>query len=93
MPWFGSGRGPGTVDPRGDGVLHAEQHYEYHRPLLVWDVLTADVREDDRWERRGGSGGRLLFWTETTDFRDADGERVVTARAVWVRPEQAAEQA
>src|SRR5215212_11974454 len=48
-PWFGSGReGTGakpTVPSGGGGgggtSLHAEQHYEYHRPLVVGDVLHA----------------------------------------------------
>ena len=35
QPWFGSGKtASGVVDrPSGGGGLHAEQHFEYHRPL------------------------------------------------------------
>ncbi len=49
-PWFGSGRNAtGVVRAEGGGGgggggLHAEQHYEYHRPLRAGDVLTASVR-------------------------------------------------
>ena len=36
-PWFGSGRepsgGPHPQAPEGGTAMHAEQHYEYHRPL------------------------------------------------------------
>ena len=47
--WFGSGReatgATPTVPSGGEGgggtSLHAEQHYEYHRPLVVGDVLHA----------------------------------------------------
>lgn len=50
-PWFGSGReatgyGPDDEDTAG-GMLHGEQHFVYHRPLLVGDVLTATVRDGD----------------------------------------------
>src|SRR5438046_7312657 len=52
-PWFGSGRQPTGVSRGGDGGsgsggggtgLHAEQHYEYHRPLRAGDVLSAETR-------------------------------------------------
>jgi hypothetical protein len=94
-PWFGSGREPTSIKPvkppadsggsGGGGVgLHAEQHYEYHRPIRPGDVLSPTEREGKRWERTGRSG--LLQFSETvTDWRDAEGNLVVTARSVGVR--------
>ena len=99
-PWNGSGKDATSLPARatdaggggggGDGGggsgrvgLHAEQHYEYHRPLLVGDVLTATVRAGEPWEKQGRSG-RLLFSESITEYRDPDGELVVTARTVGV---------
>src|SRR5438067_4842678 len=57
-PWFGSGREPTGRKPAvstdggssGGGTgLHAEQHFEYHRPLRPGDVLTHETRQGDRW--------------------------------------------
>lgn len=90
--WFGSGSGPGTTDPRGAGILHAEQHFEYHRPLIVGDVLTATVEPGRTWEKEGRRGGRLAFFEEVTVYRDQGGDPVVTARLVGVRTQRAPEE-
>jgi hypothetical protein len=95
-PWFGSGGHPtGRVpaaEPSGSGGrgtgLHAEQHYEYHRPLRVGDVLSAVNRPGESWEKQGRSG-KLVFSESVTEYRDAEGELVVTARAVSVMTERA----
>jgi hypothetical protein len=95
--WFGSAReatgyGPDDVDA-ASRMLHAEQHYVYHRPLLVGDVLTASVRDGDSWVKQGRRGGELCFVETITEYRDARGALVVTARVVGVttqhRPEEA----
>jgi acyl dehydratase len=97
-PWFGSGREttgvPRSPDRRGGGGgggLHAEQHYTYHRPLRVGDVLTATTRPGERWEKEGRRAGKLMFAETITEFRDEHGELVVTARGVGVRTERAVE--
>lgn len=100
QPWFGSGReATGIVrEPGkgggggGGGGLHAEQHFEYHRPLLAGDVLTATTREGDKWEKQGRRGGSLQFSETITEYRNAAGELVVTARGVGVRTGQVVEQ-
>jgi acyl-CoA thioesterase FadM len=71
--------------------LHAEQHYTYHRPLRVGDVLTATTRPGERWEKAGRRAGKLMFAETITEFRDEHGELVVTARGVGVRTERAVE--
>jgi acyl dehydratase len=96
--WFGSGKEP-TGSKRdsssgasgggsGGGGLHAEQHYEYHRPLRVGDVLTATVRPGETWEKQGRRAGKLVFTETITEYRDQTGELVVTARGVGVRTER-----
>ncbi len=100
QPWFGSGREATGVAPgsgrRGGGgggtALHAEQHYEYHRPLLAGDVLTATVRDGATWEKQGRRGGKLVFIESITEYRDQAGELVVTARGVGVRTEKVVEE-
>ncbi len=102
-PWFGSGKEPtGAVGERGGGGgrgsggggtgFHAEQHYEYHRPLRPGDVLTATSREGKRWTKEGRRGGKLNFMEGITEYRDQNGELVVTARNVGVLTERIVEQ-
>ncbi|HVS62340.1 MAG TPA: MaoC family dehydratase N-terminal domain-containing protein [Thermoanaerobaculia bacterium] len=93
-PWFGSGREPsGTPDQVGGGTgLHAEQHFEYHRHPRPADVLSVTVRDGESWEKQGRRGGKLLFSERITEYRDQDGELVVTARSVGVRTERVVEQ-
>jgi hypothetical protein len=93
-PWFGSGREPTGVEREppsgggGGGGLHAEQHYEYHRPLVAGDVLVATTRPGETWEKQGRRAGKLVFSETITEYRDVDGELVVTARGVGVRTER-----
>jgi hypothetical protein len=97
--WFGSGKEPAGSGPPappppdggaaggtgGGGVgLHAEQHYEYHRPIRPGDVLTPTDRPGKSWEREGRSG-HLQFSENITEWHDTEGNLVVTARSVGVR--------
>jgi acyl dehydratase len=103
MAWFGSGATPtGRVakaeeastsegsasKPSGGTGLHAEQHYEYHRPVRAGEVLTLTVGAGKSWEKQGRRGGLLHFQESITEYRGEDGELVVTARGVGVRTEQ-----
>jgi len=97
-PWFGSGQEPTGRSPSpatgksgagsGGTGLHAEQHFEYHRPLRVGEVLRAETRQGATWEKQGRRAGRLLFSELITEYRDEHGELVVTARSVGVRTER-----
>lgn len=73
--------------PRSSGGtgLHAEQHFEYHRHPRPGDVLRVTVRAGGTWERQGRRGGTLRFTESITEYRDQNGELVVTARSVGVR--------
>jgi hypothetical protein len=85
--WHGSGRGPGQAK-EGAGGLHAEQHFVYHRPMRVGDVLSAHTYPGGSWEKSGRSG-RLRFSQLITEFRDQAGELVLTMRSVGVQREEA----
>jgi hydroxyacyl-ACP dehydratase HTD2-like protein with hotdog domain len=80
-------RGPdGTPLPPGgsDDRFHAEQHFEYLRPLRAGERLTATTRPGAITRKQGRAG--LLEFTEThTDFLDDDGNVVVRSRKVGVQ--------
>ncbi|MBL6688932.1 MAG: MaoC family dehydratase N-terminal domain-containing protein [Pseudomonadales bacterium] len=95
--WFGSAKGPTGITKKkegggggGGGGLHAEQHYVYHRTPKVGDVLTAEVKPGKSWEKEGRRGGKLMFTETVTEYRDQNGELVVTATGVGVRTERPA---
>ena len=101
QPWFGSGKNPTgiTREPGaggggggGGGGLHAEQHFEYHRHLKPGDVLTATTAPGKTWERESARAGKLMFSESVTEYRDQNGELVITARGVGVRTERPVDQ-
>ena len=97
-PWFGSGKEPTGVKKEssggggGGGGLHAEQHYEYHRHPKPGDILTATAKPGKKWEKQGKRSGKLLFSETVTEYRDQNGELVVTARSVGVQTERPVDQ-
>ncbi len=104
-PWFGSGKEPTGIQRRESsgsgggkrpsgaaaGGLHAEQHFEYHRQPRPGDVLTAESKPGKTWTKEGRRGGKLHFSESVTEYRDQNGELVVTARGVGVRTERVIE--
>jgi acyl dehydratase len=89
----GSGSSGGSRRGGGGGTgLHAEQRYEYHRPLVAGEVLTASTQAGKTWTKEGRRGGNLRFSEMVTEYRDQDGELVVTATSVGVATERVVEQ-
>ncbi|MCL2428141.1 MAG: MaoC family dehydratase N-terminal domain-containing protein [Alphaproteobacteria bacterium] len=88
--WFGSGKTASGIEdkPSSSGGLHAEQHFEYHRPLRPGDVLSVETKPGKTWERESKRAGKLTFSERITEYRDQKGELVVTARSVGVRTER-----
>ena len=66
--------------------LHAEQHFEYRRPVVAGEVLRVTTRDGDTWQKEGRRGGTLTFKESFTEFVDADGDVVVLSRSVAVWP-------
>ena len=96
-PGSGSGRSSASGGSGGGGGgggtgLHAEQRYEYHRPLVAGDVLSSVTRSGKTWTKQGRRGGNLRFGELITEYRDQDGELVVTATSVTVATERVVEQ-
>ncbi|MEZ5266334.1 MAG: MaoC family dehydratase N-terminal domain-containing protein [Acidimicrobiia bacterium] len=99
-PWFGSGKEPTGIkrekkEGEGSGAsaggLHAEQHFTYHRQLRPGDVLTGTTFPGETWEKEGKRSGKLVFSETITEYRDQNGELVITARGVGVRTERVIE--
>jgi len=101
--WFGSGSMPsgrmkaekaesegGDGEKKGasGGGLHAEQHFKYHRHMRPGDVLTATTKPGETWTKESRRAGLLTFSESITEYRDQDGELVVTARGIGVRTEK-----
>ncbi|HEX8804161.1 MAG TPA: hypothetical protein VF743_08205, partial [Acidimicrobiales bacterium] len=59
--------------------------------LRAGDVLRAETTAGRTWEKQGRRGGTLTFAETVTEYRDADGELVVTATSVGVRTERVPE--
>ncbi|MCZ6659708.1 MAG: MaoC family dehydratase N-terminal domain-containing protein [Gammaproteobacteria bacterium] len=100
-PWFGSGKeatgiqrdgSGGGGGGGGGGGLHAEQHFEYHRHVSPGDVLTGETKPGKTWEKQGKRSGKLVFSESITEYRDQNGELVITARGVGVRTERPVDQ-
>jgi len=94
--WFGSGKEPtgakrsagGGGGGGGGGGLHAEQHFVYHRHLKPGDVLSATTKPGKTWEKESKRAGKLMFSESVTEYRDQNGELVITATGVGVRTER-----
>lgn len=105
--WFGSGGKPSGAKPKeapkddggekksgggGGGGLHAEQHFEFHRHPKAGDVLTATSKPGKTWVKEGKRSGKLTFSEGITEYRDQNGELVVTAKGVGVSTERPVDQ-
>ena len=93
QPWFGSGKTNSGVEGKASsaGGLHAEQHFEFHRPLRPGDVLTVESMPGKAWEKESKRAGKLSFRERIAEYRDQNGELVVTARSVGVTTERPVE--
>ncbi len=89
-PWFGSAAAPSGVEgkPASSGGLHAEMHFEYHRHVRPGDILSVETRPGKTWEKESKRAGKLMFRERITEYRDQNGELVVTARSVGVTTER-----
>ena len=95
--WFGSGKEPTGLKPSSSGGgsgggaaagLHAEQHFEYHLPLKAGDVLSATTKPGNAWEKESKRAGKLKFSESVTEYRNQDGDLVITATGVGVQTER-----
>jgi acyl dehydratase len=70
----------GELFAKGGLVLHGEQEFEYHRPLVVGDTLVGEGRITDVYEKES-KGKTMTFIVMETAWRDEKtSEPVVTER-------------
>ena len=58
-------------------VLHGEQRYRLHRPIVAGDVLTVHRRVTDARTKPARGGGEMTLVTVTSEFLDTAGTTVV----------------
>jgi acyl dehydratase len=78
------------ADPSGNQLgttFLAEQNFDYLRHPVTGETLTVSSRPGERWEKEGLTG-RLCFFEEVTEYRDAMGVPVVVTRSVIVETER-----
>jgi peroxisomal enoyl-CoA hydratase 2 len=66
---------------RGGLILHGDQEFEYHRPVMVGDVLVSEWKVVKAYQRESGASTMTFVLIETNWFDEATGKPVVTARA------------
>jgi acyl dehydratase len=70
----------GPLMANGGLILHGEQEFTYHRPVLAGDVLVGEGRVADAY-RKESKGRTMTFVVMETAWRDqATGEPVCTSR-------------
>ena len=95
--WFGSGKEatgskPSSGSGGGGGAamgLHAEQHFEYHLPVKAGATLSATTKPGKAWEKESKRAGKLKFSESVTEYRNQNGDLVITATGVGVQTERA----
>ena len=92
--WFGSGKNPSGVKgkPASSGGLHAEQHFEFIRPVVPGDVLHVTEKLGKVWEKESKRAGKLVFTERVMEYRDAQGNLVCISRGVSVKTERPVDQ-
>jgi peroxisomal enoyl-CoA hydratase 2 len=76
-----SGTDAASVFARDGLFLHGEQHFEYHRPVSVGDVLEGRMRTSKPIAREARRGPMEVTYFQTT-WTDLDGQPVVDERIV-----------
>ncbi len=69
----------GLMREHGGLVLHGEQEFVYHRPIVAGDVLDGTSVIADVYEKEA-KGSIMVFVVTETVWRDATGSPVVTER-------------
>jgi acyl dehydratase len=66
---------------KGGLILHGEQEFVYHRPVLVGDVLVGEGKIADAYQKDSGGRTMTFIVSETNWSDEKSGEPVVTVRS------------
>jgi acyl dehydratase len=69
----------GELLSSGGMILHGEQEFTYHQPIVAGDRLTSEAKVVDYYSKESGERTMTFLVTETT-YRNEAGELVLTAR-------------
>ncbi len=70
----------GPLMAKGGMILHGEQEFIYHRPIVVGDVLLGEGSVTDAYQKESKGKTMTFIVTETVWTDDTTGDPVVTAR-------------
>ncbi len=70
----------GPLMAKGGLILHGEEEFIYHRPVLVGDQLVGDGKVVDAYQKESKGKTMTFVVTETTWVDAKTGDPVVTAR-------------
>jgi acyl dehydratase len=70
----------GKLMQNGGLVLHGEQEFVYHRPIVAGDVLRSEGKVVDAYEKESKGKTMTFVVSETVWTDDKTGEPVMTAR-------------
>jgi acyl dehydratase len=70
----------GPLMAKGGIILHGEQEFEYHRPVVVGDVLTGESIIIDTYRKESKGRTMTFVVTETVWKDDTTGESILTSR-------------
>jgi acyl dehydratase len=65
-------------------LLHGEQRFIYHKPVHPGMRLTVTSKPGKSWEKEGKRGGTMKFNETVSEYRDENGELVITAIGVGI---------
>lgn len=70
----------GGLMAKGGMVLHGEQEFIYHRPIVAGDKLTCEGKVTDLYSKESSNGRVMTFLVTEDVYRDESGEPVLTSR-------------
>ena len=70
----------GPLMAKGGLILHGEEEFLYHRPIVVGDVLIGDGVISDVYQKESKGRTMTFICSETKWTEESTGEPVVTAR-------------
>ena len=70
----------GGLMAKGGMVLHGEQEFTYHRPIVAGDELTVEGQVVDLYSKESSNGRTMTFLVTEDVYRDQSGEPVLTSR-------------
>jgi acyl dehydratase len=70
----------GALMASGGLILHGEEEFVYHRPIVVGDRLTSSGSITDVYAKEGSGGKTMTFVVTETLWSDEQGEPVLTEK-------------